>query len=127
MTSAVRWWCSQRCEIPTLLIAGSNIELLQDKKCVLHITALHDADQIAEFVLDKGDIPFDLKDKVTFIPIQPNYHIALQNGETALHIAYKKESYKVQELLILEGADDTIRNNVSAIHLLVIMSADLLR
>ena len=32
---------------------------------MLHVAALHDADQIAEFVLDKGDIPFDLKDKVT--------------------------------------------------------------
>jgi len=59
--------------------------------------------------------------------MQLNYHIPLQYGETALHIAYKKESYKVQELLISEDADDTIQNNVSAIRLLVTVSADLLR
>ena len=37
----------------------------------------------------------------------------MQNGETALHVAYKWGSSRVQQLLYQNGADDTMKNNVS--------------
>ena len=83
---------------------------------MLHLASLHDADQIAEFVLAKGEIPIDLEDKVNFIAVKLNYHTSSQYGETALHIAYKKESYKVQELLISEDANQTIKNKVIVLY-----------
>ena len=41
------------------------------------------------------------------------YDIVTQNGETALHIACKKGSRKVENVLIAEGADSTIVNKVT--------------
>ena len=62
----------------TIKCTGCSIGLLQDKKCVLHVAALHDADQISEFVLAKGDFPIDLEDKVIFIATNSKLlHISL--------------------------------------------------
>ena len=41
--------------------------------------------------------------------------IVTQYGETALHIACKKGSDKVEKVLITEGADQTIMNKVTCI------------
>ena len=37
----------------------------------------------------------------------------IQNGETALHIACKKGSHEVENVLIAEGADQAIINKVT--------------
>jgi len=38
-------------------------ELLQDEKTVLHLAALHDADQIAQLILQDEEFPIDSKDE----------------------------------------------------------------
>jgi len=50
----------------------------------------------------------------------PHVYVPLKYGETALHIAYKKGSYKAMQLLISADADETIKNKVS-IHMPVIL------
>ena len=42
--------------------------------------------------------------------------VVTQNGDTALHIACKKGSLKVESVLITEGADQTIVNKVTCIN-----------
>ena len=45
-----------------------------------------------------------------------------QNGDTALHIACKKGSLKVENVLITEGADRTIVNKVTCINKNLLLS-----
>jgi len=73
---------------------------------------MRDSVKIAELLLNK-EFPIDQDDEVLSVTKLCITYPYTQNGETALHVTYKKGSHQVWRLLLNEGANPSKKNKVS--------------
>ena len=79
------------------------------------MAAIHDSVEIVRLLIDKGVPINDIDNEVRITKLSMMFIVfdaTTQDGETALHIACKKGSHEVENVLVSEGADQTIKSKV---------------
>ena len=107
--------------------SGSDWEDRQGGMTGLHLAAIHDSPEIASLLIEKG-CPINALDKKVnsiILPAQLDSvsimfpSLSFQKGETALHIAIRKTSLDVADMLRDPGGEDLerIKNKVGSLAL----------